>query len=271
MALDDLHRHLARQTLQALRTLLAVVFGINRQTNVLIERVVQHERAEILDRVERITAAADDRTHVRTRQLKAQLVALGLRKNRDLTLDAHLLHQTGDERGRELLRLLHAVLGDRDELALLRNGRSDRALLARTALTARAVAAFTARSVAALAARTLDLELFRNKIRRSSLDQTRRVVLVGDGQLLRLDSRLFCLRLGLYRLRSRLFRLRRRFLLLDDLGRLIGHADARRGRTNAENALFAVVEYLYGYIIAVEAQLTQRVCNSYITALAGCF
>ena len=42
-------------------------------------------------------------------------------------------------------------------------------------------------------------------------------------------------------------------------------------RTNAENALFAVVEYLYGYIIAVEAQLTQRVCNSCITALAGCF
>ena len=68
-----------------------------------------------------------------------------------------------------------------------------------------------------------------------------------------------------------IIRLRRRLLLLDDLGRLIGHADARRGRTNAENALFAVVEYLYRYIIAVEAQLTQRVCNSCITALAGCF
>ena len=78
--------------------------------SVLVERVVQHERAEILDRVERIAAAADDRTHVRTGQLEAQLVALGLRQNRDLTLDAHLLHQTGDERGRELFCLLHAVL-----------------------------------------------------------------------------------------------------------------------------------------------------------------
>lgn len=72
VALDDLHRHLASQTLQALRALLAVVFGIDRQADVLIERVVQHERTEVLNRVERVAAAADDRAHVRAGQLKTR-------------------------------------------------------------------------------------------------------------------------------------------------------------------------------------------------------
>ena len=226
----------------------------------LIERVVQHERTEVLNRVERVAAAADDRAHVRAGQLKTQLVALDLRQNSHLTLDAHLLHQAEDERGRKLLCLLHALLGNRDQLALLGNGRGDRALLARTALTARTVAAFTVRAVAALTARTLYLELFRNEIRRSRLDQTRGVVLVGDGQLLRLLSRLF-------RLGSRL----RLGLLFCNIGGFVGHADARRGRTDAENALFAVVEYLYGYVIAVKTQLTQRVFDRCIAVLAGCF
>ena len=233
----------------------------------LIERVVQHERTEVLNRVERVAAAADDRAHVRAGQFKTQLVALDLRQNGHLTLDAHLLHQAGDERGRKLLCLLHALLGNRDQLALLGNGRGDRALLARAALTARTVAAFTVRAVAALTARTLYLELFRNEIRRSRLDQTRGVVLVGDRQLLRLLSRLFRLRRRLFRLGGRL----RLGLLFCNIGGFVGHADARRSRTDAENALFAVVEYLYGYVIAVKTQLTQRVFDRCIAVLAGCF
>ena len=241
----------------------------------LIQCIIQHQRAEVLDGIQRVAAAADDRAHIRTGNLQTELVALYLRQGLNLTLNAHLCQQTGYKIGSQLFRLLHACFGNRDQLTLLRNGRRDRTVLtraARTAVTAIAVAAVTARTVAALTARrTLKLQLFRYKVCRSSLYQTRRVIIRGDGQLLRLDSRLFCLRLGLYRLRSRLFRLRRRLLLLDDLGRLIGHADARRGRTNAEKALFAVVEYLYGYIIAVETQLTQRVCDGCITVLAGCF
>ena len=58
MRLNDLHRHLAGQTLQAFRALLAVVFGIDRQTNVLIQCIIQHQRAEVLDGIQRVAAAA---------------------------------------------------------------------------------------------------------------------------------------------------------------------------------------------------------------------
>ena len=53
-----------RDRLQAFRALLAVVFGIDRQTNVLIQCIIQHQRAEVLDGIQRVAAAADDRAHI---------------------------------------------------------------------------------------------------------------------------------------------------------------------------------------------------------------
>ena len=251
----------------------------------LIQCIIQHQRAEVLDGIQRVAAAADDRAHIRTGNLQTELVALYLRQGLNLTLNAHLCQQTGYKIGSQLFRLLHACFGNRDQLTLLRNGRRDRTVLtraARTAVTAIAVAAVTARTVAALTARrTLKLQLFRYKVCRSSLYQTRRVIIRGDGQLLRLLS-------GFLLLRSRLFCLDSRLLLLRlSLGSglalltlylrlcrrnircFIGHAHACRRCADTQKALFADLEYLYRYIVALQTELLEGILDCCVTVFTG--
>ena len=252
----------------------------------LIQCVIQHQRAEVLDGIQRVAAAADDRAHIRTGNLQTKLVALYLRQGLNLTLNAHLCQQTGYKIGSQLFRLLHACFGNRDQLTLLGNGRCDRTVLtraARTAVTAIAVAAVTARTVAALTARrTLKLQLFRYKVCRSSLYQTRRVIIRGDGQLLRL----LC---GFLLLRSRLFCLDNRLLLLlgFGLGRglallllnlrlcrrnvrcFVGYAHACRRCADTQKALFANLEYLYRYIVALQTELLEGILDCYVTVFTG--
>ena len=108
LVLDGLCGHLLRQTHERLLTLGAVALGIDTDVHMLITAAIDGVIGQVLDRVERLAAAADDRAHVAAGQVHVH-AAVFTRGDLDLRLDAHVLEQAADERAdaRIALRLIH--------------------------------------------------------------------------------------------------------------------------------------------------------------------
>ena len=97
LVLDGLCGHLLRQTHERLLTLGAVALGIDTDVHMLITAAIDGVIGQVLDRVERLAAAADDRAHVAAGQVHVH-AAVFTRGDLDLRLDAHVLEQAADER-----------------------------------------------------------------------------------------------------------------------------------------------------------------------------
>ena len=101
-----------RQTHKRLLSLGAVALGVDTDVHVLIAAAVDGIIGQVLDRVERLAAAANDRAHVAAGQVHVH-AAIFTRGDLDLRLDAHVLEQAADKcaDARIALRLVRCRCG----------------------------------------------------------------------------------------------------------------------------------------------------------------
>ena len=112
LVLDGLGGHLLRQTHERLLALGAVALGIDADVHVFIAAAVDGVIGQVLDRVERLAAAANDCAHVAAGQVHVH-AAVFTRGDLDLRLDAHVLEQAADKcaDARIALRLVRCRCG----------------------------------------------------------------------------------------------------------------------------------------------------------------